>query len=212
VDRNAVSKTRPSQRTWASNIHYRDAFYNIVRIVNVQAVIIAVLAAGLVWQVKTTRNEDIFFAETADGRQMQVVGLDLPNINKTTIANWVAEAATQIMTFGFNDINERFEISRRNFTQRGWERFYRAMTESKLIEGVMKAQQIVTAVPKSTPVLLQEGLIEGKYSWVFSMEMLVTFRSGGAKQTVPKELRIIVEQVPTSENPYGVGIGEWYIY
>ncbi|MCE9507191.1 MAG: DotI/IcmL/TraM family protein [Alphaproteobacteria bacterium] len=200
------------ERIWAENNYYRDGFRNMLWIANIQVLIILALAAFFTFYVKTSKNEDRFFAEAAEGRQMQVEGLDLPNMGKMALTNWVAQAATQIMTFGFNDIDQQFAVSQLNFTAPGWESFYKAMTASKLIENVIEAQQIVTSVPLSPPILLQEGLIEGKYSWVFEMQMLITFRSGGVKQVNTKRVRVVVERVPTSDNPNGIGIGKWFIF
>jgi hypothetical protein len=162
--------------------------------------------------VKTAKNHDRFFAETVEGRQMQVAGLALPNMGKVALTNWVSQATTQIMTFGFNDIDQRFDLSRRNFSEDGWKSFQTAMLDSGLVDSVIKLQQIITAVPQAPPTIIKEGLIRGKYRWVFEMPMLITFRSGGAKQASVKNVRVVLEQVPTRDNPNGIGIGEWYIY
>ena len=116
------------------------------------------------------------------------------------------------MTFGFNDVDERFALSRRNFTKSGWETFRNAVVASGLIDDMVAAQQIVTSVPDSPPVLTQEGLIDGEYTWIYDMPLLMTFRAGGVKVARSKKVRIVVQKVPTSESPNAVGINEWYIY
>ncbi len=202
MDRDAIAK----------NLYYRDGFRNMARIVNVQAAVIVLLVLLLAFHVYTSKNQDQFFAQTLEGKKMQVPGLYFPNMGKTSLRTWVAQAATQIMTFGFNDVDERFNESRQNFTPAGWESFRTAVIKSGLVDSVIAAQQIISAIPKDTPVLLQEGLIEGVYSWVFEMPLLITVRAGGVHQVVAKRLRVVIEQVPTSANPAGVGIGAWYMY
>ena len=201
-----------SEQVWARNNYYRDGFRILVRVVNIQAIIILAMTAFFYFYVKTAKNEDQFFAEALEGKKMQMVGLDLPNMGKTAVENWVSQAVTQIMTFGFNDIDERFAFSRENFTPDGWTHFQKAMAGSSLITNVIKSQQIITTVLKAPPVLLQEGIINGKYSWVFELQILMTFRAGSVQQASAKTVRAVVEQVPTSANPNAVGIGEWYIY
>ena len=196
----------------AKNSYYLNGFHKIIWMANIQAIIILVLAAFLAFYVKTAKNNDGFFAETLEGRTMPMVGLELPNMGKIALANWVEEAATQIMTFGFNDIDQRFALSHLNFTPRGWKSFHEAMSNSGLIENVMNAQQIITSVPQSPAILLREGIIMGKYSWAFEMKLLITFRSGGVKQAYTRSVRVVVERVPTRDNPVGIGIGEWYIF
>jgi hypothetical protein len=85
------------------------------------------------------------------------------------------------------------------------------MVKSKLIDSMIKAQQIVSAIPKAVPVLSREGLINGKYSWAFDMPVIITFRAGSVKRSMTKTVHLVVEQVSTRDNPSGVGIGEWYM-
>jgi hypothetical protein len=212
TDQKSAAVSESQKQLWEKNIYYRDGFRNVLWIANIQIVLILLLVLSFSFYVKTAKKHDGFFAETIEGRQMQMEGLDLPNMGKIALTNWVEQAATQIMTFGFNDIDQRFALSRLNFSEEGWQSFHKAMSESGLIDSVVKTQQIVTAVPQSPPVIIQEGLIRGKYRWVFEMQMLVTFRSGGVKQASTKTVRVVLEQVPTRDNPNGIGIGEWYIY
>lgn len=202
----------PLTPAWRENENYRDGFHMLVWISNIQILIILVLVVCFAFYVKTVKRQDNFFAETAEGRKMQMVGLALPNMGKTAMSLWVSQAATQIMTFGFNDIDQRFELSQHNFTADGWKSFQKAMVDSGLVGNILKTQQILTSVPQGEPELTWEGLDKGKYRWFFNMKMLITFRSGSAKTVATKVVRMVLEQVPTSDNPAAIGIAEWYIY
>ena len=191
--------------------YYRSGFRTMSRLVNIQLLIILALVFTLAFYVNKKEDRNRYFAETSEGKRMQMVALPLPNMGKAALANWASLAASQIMTFGFNDIDERFALSRANFTQQGWENFRKAMTASGLIDDVIKAQQIVTSVPEDPPILLQEGLVNGKYRWVFDTPLLITFRSGGVKTSRDKTVHMVLERIPTRDNPNGVGIAEWYI-
>ena len=193
------------------NDYYRIGFHIMMRIVNIQAVIIFVLSIALTVYLATRQNQDRYFAETGDSKIMRLVALPLPNMGRVALSDWVAKSVSEIMTFGFNDVNERFAQSRHDFTSDGWITFSKAVTSSTLIDDMMQLQQIVTSVPESPPILKQEGLINGRYSWVFDIPLLVTFRAGGAKQSRSKMVHITVERVPTSESPSGVGISQWKI-
>ena len=192
--------------------YYRDGFVTLMHIVNVQAVIILALAAGLSFYLVTQESRDRFYAETSEGKVLQMSSLSSPNMGRDAISNWAAQAASQIMTFGFNDIDERFALSRLNFTEDGWEYFRKAVANSSLLNNMSSNQQIVTSVPESVPVLKKEGLRDGRYGWTFEIPLLITFRAGSAKSSRTKTVHMLVEKVPTQENPNGVGISEWYIY
>lgn len=200
------------EAVWEKNNYYRDSFRRLMKIVNIQAGIILLLSCGFLFYVKTSSNHDRYFAEAAGKQRMQMTALDLPNMGRNALSIWVSQAVTQIMTFGFNDIDEKFTVSRYNFTADGWESFYKAMEASKIVDSIMTAQQLITTIPMSPPVLSQEGLIKGYYSWVFEMPLLITFRSGSAQRVNRKTVRVVIEKVPTSDNPNGVGISEWHLY
>jgi len=199
----------PDQR---KNDYYRNGSRTMLRIVNAQAVIIFLLTIALTIYLGTRQNPDHYLAETSDGKVMAMTSLHLPNMGRMAISDWAAMAASQIMTFGFNDIDERFKLSRRDFTTDGWETFRKAVVQTKLIDQMVATQQIVTSVPSSPPVLKQEGLIDGKDGWVFDVPLLVTFRAGGVKMARAKMVHMVIEKMPTRENPNGVGISRWDIY
>lgn len=192
--------------------YYRDGSRALMRIVNVQAVVILALALGLAFYLGTQRSRDRFFAQMDDGKVLQMAALSSPNMGRDAISNWAASAAGQVMTFGFNDIDERFAESKNNFTQKGWDTFRKAVMNSKFVEEMMSKQQILTTVPENVPVLKKEGFVNGTYSWTFDIPLLITFRAGSVKSTRSKSVQMVIEKVSTRESPAGVGISEWYIY
>ena len=190
---------------------YRAGFCNLMRVVTLQTIVIFVLTAFLLFYVNTHPQRDILSAETTGGKRIPLVSLPFPNMGKVALENWVSQAAVQVMTFGFNDINDRFAESSRYFTPKGWESFSTALVASHIVEDVLTSQQLITAAPRDLPVLLREGLVNDKYTWTFEVKMLLTIRSGGVERNEFKKARIVVEKLPTSENPSGVGIASWFM-
>lgn len=191
------------------NEYYRDGFRNLMRIAIAQAVIISLMILAFVVYMHKSAPVDRYFATTADGRIMQLVPLSQRNMSQAALLSWVSQAATDVMTFGFHDYQRRLQESSRHFTRRGWESFSRALQQSRILEGVEKNQQVVTAAPKSAPVLLQEGVVNGKYRWVVQLPLNVTYRSGSVSKTDVMNTQIVIERVPSLENPNGVGIDQW---
>jgi intracellular multiplication protein IcmL len=197
------------QSTQGKAAYYRDGFRILMRIVNVQAAVIFLLSIVLAAYLCTRTNQDRFIAEMANGKVMQMISLPSPNMGRIAMSEWVANAASQIMTFGFNNIDQRFALSRLNFTKDGWENFREAVVRSGFIDEMVKTQQIITTVPESPPILRQEGLVNGRYTWVFDVPLLMTSRAGADNVQRHKTAVITVERVSTRENPNGVGIAKW---
>lgn len=195
-----------------SNEFYRDGYRSLNWVVGLQALVILGLTGFLTFLISIQGSRDRYFAETSEGRVMQMVSLDSPNMGRSTLSNWAANAASQILTFGFNDTEERFTQSRLLFTPQGWESFRNILVASKLLDEMIATQQILTSVPESPPVLKREGLVGGVYTWEFEVKMLITFRAAGVKVERLKMVRMVIERQPTELNPSGVGINEWYVY
>ncbi len=144
MDRNTETSgySAPDQR---KNEYYRNGSRALMRIINIQAVLIFSLTVGLTTYLNDLQSQDRFYAATTDGKIMRITGLLLPNMGRMALSDWAASAASQIMTFGFNDYESRFYQSQKDFTPAGFETFRRAMRQIKLIEDMASLQQIITS-------------------------------------------------------------------
>lgn len=203
------SATGPLMTVVVRNEFYRDGFRNMMRIAIAEAIIIVVLVLTFIVYMNATQPQNRYFATTADGRIMQLVPLDLPNLGTSALLSWTAQSASEIMTFGFHDYQRRMQQSSRHFTRHGWETFTAALQKSRIIESVETAKQVVSAQPRSAPVLIQEGVFNGKYRWVVELPLTVNYLSGSAVRADNLMVRLVIDRVPSLENPNGVGIEQW---
>jgi len=191
------------------NSFYRDGFRSMIKIVFLESFAIVMLVVALVVTHNLRNPQDRYFATTADGRLIRMIPLNQPNLSQAALLSWVAQAATEVMTFGFHDYTRRLQKSSRHFTSKGWESFTSALQKSRILETVEAKQQVVTAAPRNAPVLIQEGLFQGKYRWVVSLPLMVTYQSGNARRSDSLSVTLHIERVSTLENPQGVGIDQW---
>lgn len=191
------------------NEFYRDGFRNMMKIAAAEAAIIVLLLLTLVSYMNQSKAQDHFFATTADGRIMQLVPLEKANMGTAALLSWASQAGTEVMTFGFHDYQRRLQYSSRHFTRHGWETFANALQKSRLIESVEASQQVVSAAPRSAPTLMQEGIFGGKYRWVIELPLTVRYQSGTSTRIENLNVRMVIDRVPSLENPNGVGIEQW---
>jgi len=191
------------------NDFYRDGFRNMIKIAIAESIIIIVLILSFIAYLNATEAKNHYFATTADGRIMRLVPLNLPNMNTSALMSWVSQAATEVMTFGYHDYQRRMQQSSRHFTRKGWETFTAALQKSRIIDSVEASKQVVTARPRSAPVLRQEGSINGVYRWVVDLPLTVLYRSATSSRSDNLNIRLVIYRVPSLENPNGVGIEQW---
>lgn len=191
------------------NEFYRDGYRTILKLALLQTVVIIGLIGAMLFVVHIHQPENRYFATTEDGRLIPMVALNEPNLSTPALMSWVAQAATEVMTFGFNDYRRRLQESSRNFTRRGWESFTKALQQSRIIEMVEANQQVVTAAPRGAPVLDREGVVQGRYQWIVQLPMVLTYQSGAQKRSDSLMVTIVVVRVSRLESPNGVGIEQW---
>ncbi len=191
------------------NEFYRDGYRSLLKMTLAQSAVILGLVGAMYYIVKVNQPQHFYFATTEDGRLIPMVPLSQPNLSTPALMSWVAQATTEVMTFGFNDYRRRLQESSRNFTKRGWESFTQALQRSRIIEMVEVNQQIITAAPKGAPILQSEGLVAGRYQWVVEIPIVLTYRSGAKTSNTGLLVTVIIVRVPRLESANGVGIEQW---
>lgn len=191
------------------NQFYKDGYRALLKLILLQGIVIFFLIIAIIFVIQTNQPKNRYFATTEDGRLVPMVSLDQPNLSSPALMSWVAQSATEVMTFGFNDYRRRLQEASRNFTRRGWESFTQALDRSRIIEMVEANQQVLTAAPQGAPILQSEGLINGRYQWTVQVPMIVTYQSGAKTRTDHLLVTVVVVRTPRLESPNGVGIEQW---
>lgn len=191
------------------NEFYRDGYRSLLRIAILEAIVILGLIGAMFFVIEVHQPENRYFATTEDGRLVPMVALNEPNLSIPALMSWSAQASTEVLTFGFNDYKRRLQEASRNFTRVGWASFTAALEKSRIIEMVEANQQVVSASPTSAPVLVEEGLVNGRYQWQVQIPMVVTYQAGSATRSDHLLVSLTIVRVPKLESPNGVGIEQW---
>ncbi|HYD17670.1 MAG TPA: type IVB secretion system apparatus protein IcmL/DotI [Patescibacteria group bacterium] len=191
------------------NEFYRDGFRNLIKIAVLEGIVIIGLILTLIVYMNNAQPSDRYFATTADGRIMQLQPLDQPNLDTPALLSWLATAVVDTMSFSYLNYQKELQDASKSFTKTGWESFTNALQKSHILDSVQSLQQIVTTTPRSAPVLVQQGVLNGKYRWILKMPIAVKYQAAKDSRTDNLDLQLVVERVPSLENPSGVGIAQW---
>ena len=194
------------------NEFYRDGYRSLLKIAVIQMFVILGLIGALYLIIQTNKPQNRYFATTEDGRLIPMVPLNQPNLSDPAILSWVAQASTEVMTFGFNDYRRRLQESSRNFTRTGWDSFTEALQKSRLIEKVEARQQVASAIPAGAPVIASQQVVAGRYEWIIELPLQVTYTTGNTKDIQRLRVRLKVVRVPRLESPSGIGIEQWIAF
>ncbi len=191
------------------NQFYRDGFRNLMKIALIEGIVIVGLILTLIVFIGTAEPKDRYFATTADGRIMPILPMEIPSKQTAELMSWVAQSTADIMTFGFHDYQQRLQDSSKYFTRRGWETFTQALQKSKIIDSVVETRQVINAQPLSAPILIQQGVFNGRYRWMVEMPLQLSYKGTTQGRTDVWKLTLIIDRVPSLENADGIGIEQW---
>jgi intracellular multiplication protein IcmL len=208
-DKKPKEEVPPLTKMVIKNEFYRDGYRSILKLAVLQAIVIIGLIGAMFFVIHAHQPENKYFATTEDGRLVPLVPLNDPNLSTPALMSWTAQAATETMTFGFNDYKRRMQESSRYFTRKGWESFTRALQASRILELVEENQQVVSAAPKGAPVLKSEGEVQGLYQWIIQQPLVVTYTAGSKTRHDSLMVTLVVVRVPRLESPNGIGIEQW---
>lgn len=136
--------------------------------------------------------------------------LDYPNLTRTGITNMAMNIATEVLTFGFNNADERLLKSRRLFTEAAWLRFAKAYLKEGRLDKIKLNQQVLTNIASDNAVIIEEGKNSvGEQQWVVQVPTITTYQAGKKIVPVKSVLQLTLIKASTLEHPEGVAIDGW---
>lgn len=161
----------------------------------------------------TTRPTPQYFATTPDGKLIDMIPLDQPNLQTNTLLQWATTAATSAYNFNFVNYKQALQEVGQYFTQPGYESFLKALKASNNLEAVKVKKLVVSAVPTGTPVILKKGVIKStnQFGWEVQMPMLISYQSANDLLKQDILVTLLIVRISTLESPDGVGIERFIV-
>lgn len=185
-------------------------FYRIYQprfiVVLMGATVVAMIWVGIVLFQVYHRPLPSFYATQPNGQRMVLQPQDLPNLVADTILHFACKAAVAAYTFDFVNYKRDISVARTYFTDAGWDDYLNSVTG--VIRGIAQNKLFVTGVVNGTPVISNQGEIDGVYSWRVQVPFLVTYQSAQSSEQRKYTVQITVVRVPTVEDPLGIGIDQ----
>jgi intracellular multiplication protein IcmL len=173
------------------------------------AVIILAQVITIIYVV-THPPEAKYFATSTDGRIMPLVPLEQPNLSQAALLQWANTAAIAAYNYDFVNYREALQEASAYFTPDGWNSFMAALNSGPL-QNVISKKLIVTAVATGAPVIVQQGVLDGTYTWKVQMPMLVTYQSASQNQQDSVTITMLITRISTLTSARGVGIAQFIV-
>ena len=192
------------------NNFYRDGQRKVM-LVLLFSFLCNVILSGILAYIITHPPAPKYFATSISGRITPLFALDEPNQSDSAILQWANQAA--IAAFSYNFVNYRTELQASSgfFTAEGWDQFLKALDDSNNLVAVKAKKLIVSAVATKAPVILQKGLLNGRYAWRVQMPILVTYQSASEFSQQSNVVTMLISRVSTLNSPRGIGISQFVV-
>ena len=187
------------------NNFYRDNYRRIVGALLFLLVIIIMMIGTILYQI-INRPEPRYFATTVDGRIMPLYPLSEAMLSPGELLQWSHRAAIAAYTYNFVNYRDAMQQLQNQFTPDGWKYYEEALRVSRNLELVIAKKLVVSAVATGTPVILDQAVVDGRYSWKVQIPLLVSYQSPNEQTQKPVVVMMIISRVPTVDMPKGIAI------
>lgn len=190
------------------NFFYRDSYKRILSIGLIAVISNVVLVLAIAYSI-VTPPQSKFIVTSPDGRIIPVEPLTAAVKSNDQILAWANMAATKINSFDFVNYRRQLQEASANFTVKGWEDYKSQLIKSQNIKYVIDNKLVVTSVATGAPVLDQQGLINGVYSWKVTLPVLVKYAGATVQKSFPYTVSLLIQRVDIQNNPQGIGIASY---
>lgn len=192
------------------NDFYRDNYRKVVAALLISFFIVLTLA-GALFYIVTHPPAPRYFATSNDGRLVPLIPFDRPNLNNSTVLEWANTAATAAYSYNFVNYREALQQAADYFTQEGRQMFFNAVKSSNNLQAVIAKKLIVSAVATGVPVVLEQGVMLGRYTWKVQIPMLITFQSASQFSQQSVTVTMLIVRVSPLASPRGIGIAQFIV-
>lgn len=196
------------QLVQARNNFYRDNYRRMILVVLLLLGIVVALC-GVVFYQLTHVPPNQYFATSADGRITKLHPLSVPVVSTSALLQWANQAAVAAYTYNFVDYRKQLQDASEYFTPKGWKNFEAALRSSRNLETVLARKLVVNAVATGAPVVLNQGVIRGRYAWKVQIPLLVSYQSASTMFQQPMIVTMIISRVPMLDVPKGIAIAQF---
>lgn len=144
------------------------------------------------------------------------VPLDQPHRLSADMTNWIAITTVEALNFLSPDYKTDLTTNRKNFDNFGHQQYTTFLTQTRILETLQTGKYRVRSYNENTPLLLNEGVVDGRFRWLYRVPIMITYLDAGAnsyENVKPINYRATIDiQIGRNENTQdseGVLIERW---
>lgn len=192
------------------NNFYRDNYRRVMKLLLIMSLVMVILVLTMAY-LFTHRPEPKYFATTQSGRVLQLVPLSAPMLSTEALLSWASQVAMGSYTYNFANYRQKMQMQENNFTSDAWQQFLVQLKDSGNLQAVDQRKINVSAVVSGAPVVVYQGMLDGRYAWKVQVPLLVTFVSASDRFQKNYMVTMVIVRVSTVQNQNGVAVAQFIV-
>lgn len=107
--------------------------------------------------------------------------LEYPHRNAAQIGEWVVIAVSEAMTFEKQNYQQSINESSRHFSESGKQQYLTFLQDNSILRVLESGKFHIRSFVQETPVLLNEGPVEGRYRWLYEVPVMASYMDRNMK-------------------------------
>lgn len=184
---------------------YRDGFGRIL--IAIFLTLAAMVLLGLISAyLFLTHPEPVVFSVDKDWRVLPPVPIDQAYIKDPDLLQWISQVLPSVLTYDFVNYKTQVDEARQYFSDNGWKVFLNQLDTYANNNTLQAAKMFVNANPSGAPIVLNRGILDGRYAWWIQIPMKLSYSSPGGTSVKPLVFQVLIVRIPTLDNLDGVTI------
>lgn len=170
------------------------------------------ISVGIIFWMVAHPAKPVPFAVTPNGRIIPLQPLSTPIVGEDQLLSIAQNDIIQSYTFTFANYEKQMAYLRPKFSSAAFTSFQASLAGSKTISRLQDEKLLISAVPLGAPVLIAQGILNGRLSYHIQMRVLITYSSDSktSTQSSTKTINIVLQRANTRRYPDGVKIIQLY--
>ncbi len=117
----------------------------------------------------------------SQGNPEKAIPLNLRHRPNNVITQWIRNTVPVLLTYKSNAYQKEYAQKAANFTKVGSDEYIRFMQEKNILRTLKTGRYNVTGIIQDYPVIVNEGAVDGRYRWLYTVDVLITYFDSNLK-------------------------------
>lgn len=192
------------------NSFYKDKAHTVLITLVISAIANLLMAIAIVFFIFNPPPAEFIVAD-ANGSLIKAEALSEPQKTTSMMRAFASNAVTTINSLDWVNYRTQLTAAANYFTNRGWSDYRSKLETSNVLKFLNDNKLTMAATPTQVPQVLYQGVLNGNYTWKIEVPILITYSGGTVSRTDSKRVTMVIQRVPFSESPNGVGIVQYLV-